>query len=185
MSLRRLVFAAVRTDSQPDRPIPRRPRRLLGLHLGLAALMSVLTSSCSEKECTELGCLPGLRVELTPLGSWKPGAYQFDLTIDGSSVTCQKTLPLTDCSRLSCSPADPRAVISTTGCNGLPADGGFSEIQVKDSTVKSVTVKVSRDRVELVNKTFIPQYKSFFPNGPECGPDCPYDVGKLEIPDGP
>ena len=165
---------------------PRKPRRAVASWLVFSALLvPLLELGCAAQYCTAIGCLDGLRVDLTPTSGWKMGSYRFDIEIDGVVTTCEGSLPLKPCTggpSLQCTPAGQRVVISESGC-ALPTEQhGFSQVSISDTAAKSVTIKVSRDGTPLVSKTLAPRYITSEPNGPGCPSTCTNASEMLVIP---
>lgn len=184
----------LRSSSNPSLPlagvpaprIPHRPRSGRGPQALLAALLlSIAGPGCVEKSCTEIGCVNGVTLDLTPAGGWKPGTYRFEIDIDGAVTTCEGSLPLAPCTsgpQVTCTPGGNRVRITESGC-ALPAgQHQFSQIHLSDESAKSVAVKVSRNGTELVQKTFAPKYLTSQPNGPGCPGICTEYANVLEIP---
>lgn len=188
MLSRLLSTSTVRSENLLDNHTRRQRRGAGGPQLALAALlMSFLASGCAEKSCTEIGCVNGLRVELTASSSWKPGMYKFAVNIDGDLTTCEGTLPLRPCAdgpSVKCTPAGNRVLITESGCALPPAQQGFSELRISDESAKSVMITVSRDGTELIKKTITPAYKTSQPNGPDCPGLCTGASDTLKISDG-
>lgn len=165
---------------------PRQPRRAVASWLAFTALLlPLLELGCADKHCTEIACVAGLRVGLTPSSGWKMGSYRFDIEVDGVMTTCEGSLPLKPCTSgpsLQCTPAGQRVVISESGCALPPEQQGFSDIAISDTAAKSVTIKVSRDGTALVSKTLAPKYTTSEPNGPSCPPTCTNAAETLNIP---
>jgi hypothetical protein len=157
---------------------------LAGLFVSIPGL-GCASSSPPQTGCTEIGCNDGLTVTFAPNSGWAPGSYRFVVDIDGQTTTCEGMLPLKDCDvgpSLQCSPASGRLGIGESGCALPPAQQGFSELHLGVPPAQSVTITVSRDGSELVQKTLTPQYKTSQPNGPNCEPVCQTASETLMIP---
>ena len=67
--------------------------RLGGVIAALA--VAVASDACFEYACTLVACSDGLTVTLQSTdGSWKPGIYTFDLTINHTTARCTITVNL-------------------------------------------------------------------------------------------
>lgn len=124
-------------------------------------------ASSGGRPCTEIGCDNGVRVDFT---FREPGAYVFDVTVDGAHVTCKATLPLPRQPPDACDRAD--VMLGLVG-SMLPADQqSISGLIFTSTTAGSISVRATRDGTALGDKTFAPPYvTSPGPNGPGCEPD--------------
>ena len=158
-------------------------RARVRLALAPLALAALALGSCSKGQsgttppggqvCTQIGCLDGLRVELTHPGAWPAGDYTFTLVADGAAITCVGALPLPPCEAGRALTCDrDGAQIVESGC-ALPADAhGFAEILLPGPPVAELALTIARGGEPLVATTLRPTYRESRPNGPGCEPLC-------------
>jgi hypothetical protein len=130
-------------------------------------------STPPPRACTEIGCVDGLHVELTPGSRWPAGRYRIDVEADGAAQSCEAVLPLKACDAgpsAQCSGA-ALATIGESGCALPPADHGLSDINFSGAP-KRVHVRITRDGAAIADKDISPTYKRLQPNGPGCEPVC-------------
>lgn len=123
-------------------------------------------ASGGGRACTEIGCENGVRVDFSYRDA---GTYVFDVTVDGTNVTCKATLPLPKQPPTACDRAD--VLLGLVG-SMLPADqqsiGGLIFLS---TTANSIHIRATRDGAALGEKTFAPPYVTApGPNGPGCEP---------------
>jgi hypothetical protein len=154
--------------------------------LAFAALLPLFVASCSQtiadQACTDIGCQNGLRLTWDQ-GSWKPGAYTVEATLDGIKVTCEGKLPLAACDSgptFHCSPSAPLRV-GESGCALPEAQHGLSGIDI-DAAPAQVRIVVKRDGVEVSAQELTPKYTDSRPNGPQCEPVCHQASATLAFP---
>jgi hypothetical protein len=123
------------------------------------------------RACTEIGCVNGLHLRVSPDAGWRAGAYRFDLELDGRPVTCEGALPLKPCGERSFTCDADGVALGESGC-ALPANAqGIAQIMVPGYPLQ-LSVRVSLNGAELANASFTPSYVSSQPNGPGCEPVC-------------
>ena len=125
----------------------------------------------SASACTDIGCLNGFQLNVSPSSGWAAGMYQFELTVDGRAITCQGAIPLLPCSEPSF-PCDADGVrLGVSGC-ALPAtQQGIASIMF-DGYPEAVSLRVLRNGSELQHADLTPTYTSSQPNGKGCEPVC-------------
>ncbi|MBX3193201.1 MAG: hypothetical protein KF819_39825 [Labilithrix sp.] len=135
-----------------------------------------------DRACTAIGCTDGLGISVTAPAGWKAGRYVFTVTADGSTQTCEGSLPLPSCGSpgLLCKGQDGVAQIGESGCALPAAQHSFSDIHFS-STPAQVNVHVARDGVVLAEQSFTPSYVTSQPNGPGCEPICKQASGSLTL----
>ncbi len=143
--------------------------------LSIAFLM-VYSAGCG---CTLVGCEDGLGIELKKgSGTWEPGKYVFEASIDGTKSSCTLDLPfVTD-------PGCPILVklgLMNNDPNGAAA-ATFPASVVIGVTATHVTLSISRDGVEIAKGDFTPTYSILEPNGERCGPTCHVAGDTLAVP---
>lgn len=154
-------------------------------HLSALAALAALAAACGAgatpppaaeppgRACTEIGCMDGLRVELTPGARWPAGRYGIEIEADGAKQSCEAVLPLKPCDAgpsVQCSGAD-LATIGESGCALPPAEHGLSEISFSGAP-KQVHVRITRDGATVADQDITPTYRRVQPNGPGCEPIC-------------
>jgi len=126
---------------------------------------ALLFSGCS-KVCTLAGCIDGLEIVLSATGHvgaspLPAGEYVISVTLDGVANTTTCAIGSTP---LRCSGATSTLSVGSGGSNIF--------VDISSDPIKSATITVTRDGVELVSRDFKPNYHAFSPNGPECEPTC-------------
>ncbi len=165
--------------------------RIAGITL-LAALAACAAKSPGPsdpgaKVCTQIGCIDGLRVNLTKPTPWAAGNYTFTFALDDAPVTCTGALPLPACDQgpaLRCQGDDKakRLVqIGESGCALPPEQHGFSDIQISGTPTK-IQLTIEHAETVLHSSEFAPTYVTTRPNGPECGPECRSASTELALP---
>lgn len=125
----------------------------------------------SPRACTEIGCIDGLHVTLTPGERWPAGAYAFDIQTDGGSTSCRGSLPLPPCGTPGLSCSGQAVQIGESGCALPAAAHGFSTLTFP-STPKRVHVRITRESEAIAERELQPVYQRVQPNGPGCEPVC-------------
>jgi hypothetical protein len=131
-------------------------------------------SGCSEKVCTQRGCGSAFEVTFRPTGNqWAAGTYSIAVIADGTSGTCDVTLPFASCTSTSTTCQGTRDwYASQSGC-ALPAgQHAINGIVFSEARPITVDIVVSRDGRQLAAETFTPTYETSQPNGPGCSPTC-------------
>lgn len=174
-----------------------RARRVAPLVAGLAAI--AVASRCTTKECTEIGCSDAFSiVAATADKSWAAGEYALALSVDGNEVSCAYTWPTTPPANggalsVQCSPAVTLSVEPETECKETthgdavsqsctPIPGQFTQRLTIQGTPARVDVVLRRDGAVLGERSFTPQYQTWYPNGEDCGPACRGDTQDWAIP---
>ena len=148
-------------------------RRLV---VALLLMAQAFVTGCTDgRACTLIGCLDSFSIRPTDPASLAPGAYEFQLVIDGRSITCSTGVPVTDavdaCENRG---TGPLTVVLT------PPD------RIQDITVSgspsTVAITIVRDGQVVVSKIFKPSYRESQPNGPDCPPICRNAEAVLELP---
>jgi hypothetical protein len=166
--------------------------RLGGVIAALA--VAVASDACFEYACTLVACSDGLTVTLQSTdGSWKPGIYTFDLTINHTTARCTITVNLAppevnpggqgQCpSGITLTMSQESTCVSHTktnpdgttefGSECAPIPGHFTQTLEISGTPSHVSLQISRDGQVLTNLELSPQYQTYQPNGPRCDPTC-------------
>lgn len=129
-----------------------------------------------------MGCVDGLRLELTPGSKWPAGSYRIELEADGATQSCTAVLPLKACDagpNVQCTGAT-LARIGESGCALPPGEHGLSDIEFS-GTPKRVHVRITRDATVVADKVLEPAYKKLQPNGPDCEPVCNSASGAISL----
>jgi hypothetical protein len=147
-------------------------QRLLALCLIVAC--GGQTLGCSSKACTLIGCGPAFEVRFQlAAGRWSAGTYDVTVTADGTTASCEVTLPFASCQTTSLSCTGVRDWQLDHGGCALPSEQhAIYGITFGRATPMSVDVVVSRDGQQLGEGRFTPIYESSEPNGPGCGDTC-------------
>lgn len=135
----------------------------------------------SKNECTAIGCSSGFSLDVSPSGAWAPGAYRFELAIDGREVVCEGALPLKPCAERSFSCDADGVRLGESGCALEPAAQGIASIAL-DGFPLALAIRVLKDGEELTSTELTPTYKAGQPNGPGCDPVCCSASGTLTVP---
>lgn len=119
------------------------------------------------RACTTMACQNGVDVEFSYRDA---GTYVFEVTVDGTKVTCTATLPL---AQQPPDPCDGPGVLLSLVGSMLPANQqSLGGLILTSTTATSVTIHATRDGVLLGDKTFAPPYVTNpGPNGPGCEPE--------------
>jgi hypothetical protein len=132
-------------------------------------------------ECTDIGCVNGLRLSVSPQSGWTAGAYRFELDVDSQPVACQGSFPLQSCEERSFSCDAGSVRLGVSGC-ALPSDQqGIADMAFEGYPLH-VSVRVLRDGKELVSTALEPAYTAGQPNGPGCEPVCCGASAQLVVP---
>lgn len=135
-----------------------------------------------------MGCVDGLRLELTPDSKWPAGAYRIEIEADGATQSCAAVLPLKACDAgqsVQCTGAS-LARIGESGCALPPGEHGLSDIQFS-AAPKRVHVRISRDGASrgeiavIADQELTPEYRRLQPNGPDCEPVCNSASARLSL----
>ncbi len=150
----------------------------------IVLLVSLGLSGClTTHECTEMGCVAGLTVDLrSASGAWAAGTYRFGIMADGVSLTCSATLPFASAQgdgTPPCSSGDVRLGLSGSA---LPAAQHAITDLVFTTSPRSVAVSITRDAKPFASATLSPTYATSQPNGPECGPTCRSGREVVDVP---
>jgi hypothetical protein len=143
-----------------------------------------------------------LELRLRPVdGTWQPGAYVLTVAVDGTSHSCDLTLPADlpmngSSTQLTCAPKlgfqgatlnpEVTCVERRTGdsvsqsCSPIP-DQFVLSVHI-DGTPKVLSVTLMRDGIELSAETLTPAYVQSQPNGEGCGPVCRQASVELALP---
>jgi hypothetical protein len=125
---------------------------LVALGVGL---LSTTFTACGPS-CADIGCLEAVTVSLDrPLAG--SGAYEVDVTADGTPMKCTTTLP--GGRSTTCSDSRVHPFVDATGLVGMAVDG----------RIRSLRVTVLRDGAQVADGTFQPVYEGVEVNGPGCG----------------
>jgi hypothetical protein len=142
--------------------------------LGIVFFASVFVPSCSEKECTLIGCASSLTIDFSGATD-SPGRYRIEMVADGVGSVCEVTLPAagSDACSFGSTPvldAPWRVEIRPDKTDGIDRVAG---IVFYNSAPASITFTVRRDdKIVGGGDSLKPMYTESFPNGPECGPAC-------------
>lgn len=148
-----------------------------------------LIAACPESErfersgkhpCTEIGCVSGYNINVSPSSGWAMGAYTFELTIDGRKVTCQGAIPLKTCGEQSFSCDADGVRLGESGCALPPDQQGIATIAFEGFPL-ALSVRVLKNGTELTSSALEPKYAAGQPNGPGCDPICCSAAAELEI----
>ncbi|MBX3233123.1 MAG: hypothetical protein KIT84_13215 [Labilithrix sp.] len=143
------------------------------LVVAVFASITVLSAACDGDDviggtsCTEAACNDGVLIDFEYR---EPGAYAFDVTVDGVTTTCTATLPLppseTD------DPCAAQGIYLTRTGAALSADmHSLGGIRLASTSAQNVTLEVRRDDQPIADRTFAVQYSvTPGPNGPDCEP---------------
>jgi hypothetical protein len=125
----------------------------------------------APRACTEIGCIDGLHVTLSPAESWPAGAYAFEIRTDAGSTSCRGSLPLPPCGTPALTCTGQPIQIGESGCALPHAAHGFSTITFSTAP-KQVHVRITRDDQPVVERELQPVYRRVQPNGAGCDPVC-------------
>jgi hypothetical protein len=151
-----------------------------GDHAAPEPLSPDLLAACPESErferaganeCTAIGCQSGYSLNVSPSSGWQPGAYRFELTVDGRAVKCTGALPLKACAERSFSCDADGVRLGESGCALEASQQGIAGIAF-DGFPLALSMRVLRDGVEVVSAELTPVYRAGQPNGPGCDPIC-------------
>jgi hypothetical protein len=125
------------------------------------------------RACTDMGCMDGLRIQMTKATAWPAGEYEMTFDLDGTAVNCKGSLPLPACEQgpaLSCTPTE-RVQVGESGCALPPEQHGWADVQIAESPTR-VQVTIRHGAEVLHTSELQPQYRTLQPNGPGCEPTC-------------
>lgn len=131
---------------------------------------SMLVAACgsdgpfSGRSCTLVGCEQNAKVNFS---FRDPGAYVFEVTVDGVKAICRETLPLSQST-----PCDRSDVLLARVGSALPANQqSIDGLILQTTTAKTVVVRVTRDGTLIGEKTIALSWTvTPGPNGPDCEP---------------
>jgi hypothetical protein len=171
------------------------------MRMFLALGLAVLASGCEvfTHSCTEIGCLDGVTLELTPGGgTFADGNYTLELIAETTRSACRFAIPdstpsqgtvgTVDCDlgldafiqqAAECTEMRTADAVSES-CRPLP--GQFTLNAQLQATPETLAVRLVRDGVSLVEQTLTPAYETSRPNGPDCDPECRQAQVSLELP---
>jgi len=140
--------------------------------VALAIVSGGQTGCWSSKACTLIGCGNSFQVPFQPAaGHWSPGRYDVTVVADGASGICTVTLPFDSCASAPvCTGADGWSVLES-GCALAPELHAIAGVTFT-TTPKNVQILISLDGRQVASGSFVPTYKVFQPNGPDCEPTC-------------
>lgn len=159
----------------------------------LEPLPPELVAACPESElfkrtgsnaCTAIGCQNGYNLDVSPSSGWAPGAYLFELIVDGRVVNCGGSIPLKACGEPSFSCSADGVRLGESGCALEPTQQGIASI-LFDGFPLALFVRVRRDGEQLVKAELSPVYALGQPNGPGCDPICCGASDTLTVSAGP
>jgi hypothetical protein len=136
------------------------------------------TASCEQGRCaeipalpcTEIGCGSAFSVQFEKSGSWTPGHYRVDVSLDGRSVQCAADIPLSCDAAPACD--DPQVLLQLSGC-ALPAEShAITGVDILTETPVEVSVGLLDEAGSMASGSWRPTYTTSQPNGPECPPEC-------------
>jgi hypothetical protein len=160
-------------------------RRTVFLSL-CAVFLSAPACAQPPQVCTQMGCLNGLTIRVTPEMSWPTGQYVLQFLVNNKTkVECKGMLPLKKCEKGASFTCDvPGVTIGESGC-ALPANQhGLSDIHIAAIPTK-LSLNIFHDGTMIHSRTYEPEYKTFRPNGPNCDPECTGgSVSLYELPQG-
>jgi hypothetical protein len=120
--------------------------------------------------CTEIGCGVAFSVQFEKSGTWTPGHYRVDVSLDGRTVECAADFPLACDAALACD--DPGISLQLSGCALPPESHAITGVDILTDTPAEVSVEVLDETGSLASGTWQPIYVTSQPNGPECSPEC-------------
>jgi hypothetical protein len=132
----------------------------------LLFLLACLPSpKLDDSACTEIGCTDGLAVNFTLT---TPGAWTFDLDLDGTVAHCSATLPLDGSGG-----CDTAGISLNLSGSELPEDQqSITGLTLEQTGIVSLGLTISRDGTQVWTDTLTPTYETLAPNGEACGPVC-------------
>ncbi len=139
------------------------------------ALIVALSASCSSsddgdgKGCTLIGCNTGMTVDFSK-AAWPAGDYEVAVELDGKTVTCKSTLPLSCTSSQGCD--DIGVLLTESGCALDKSQHKLGGIAIVNATPGSVKVDVKFGGASIGSGSWSPVWKTTRPNGPDCDPEC-------------
>ena len=133
-------------------------------------------SASDGLDCTEIGCVDGFSGQFAPAFT-AAGAYVFTLDLDGAGSTCAGTLPFND--DFSC---DGALGVTLSGTALPPSDQSLPGFQIMQTDFATLQLTVTRDGAEEASWTLTPEWETYAPNGPECGPVCTSAGAELSWP---
>lgn len=163
-------------------------------------IAALLAQGCSTHECTLVGCVNGVDVDLrTEPGTWADGRYTASFTTPQRTYQCSLQVPVdlplapTWSKPLACS-SDAEAegpggrfsgafqrYVACDQPRGIDPKSPDCERQVDhfmlrarfdELTPDTVGIRVERDGASLFEELLTLRYESWYPNGPECAPAC-------------
>jgi hypothetical protein len=139
------------------------------------ALWLACTCCSDSVTCTAAGCLDGFSIDLSQaLGSQElastlplpAGAYEVELALDGTQVTCHRTIPEElplDCNA-------PPILVERVVSMRSGMTFGF-DVEIRE-TPRVVNALIRYQGSTLAQGSFSPEYRKVEPNGAACGPVC-------------
>lgn len=146
-------------------------KRFLILASALIALPAV-AASCDGlgTACTEIGCDDGITLTVTSASGLTAGVYSISIAISGQGESASCTVTV-----------NSAAQVTDTTCD-LVDNTASSFTVVLHTAPETLTLTLDRDGTELGKQDFMPAYKAFQPNGPDCEPTCFQADASMQIP---
>jgi len=179
--------AAVQADRASD--VRKQARELIedyerGGTMCLAKCTAPGTASCQQGRCVEVPAVdpPGpipcteigrgfaFSVQFEKSGTWTPGHYRVDVSLDGRTVECAADFPLACDAAPACD--DPDVLLQLSGCALPPESHAITGVDILTDTPAEVSVELLNETGSLGSGTWQPTYVTSQPNGPECSPEC-------------
>ncbi|WP_438035572.1 hypothetical protein [Sorangium sp. So ce204] len=174
-------------------------RTTAALAAGFAVASAMPGCIMNQKQCTEMACSDTFTITAaTANKSWAAGEYTLELAVDGNAVSCAYSWTNTPNVGgsgvfVQCSPTVSVSVNAVEICTEtrrgggvsqscVPAPGQFTQQLAIRGTPARVDVVVRRDGALLGERSFTPAYRTWYPNGEDCGPGCRQDAQDWALP---
>jgi hypothetical protein len=155
----------------------------------LAKITGVIAVGCETHECTEIGCADGWSLTLVEADG-APAAHTLEALVDGAEFVCPQVS--LGARHVTCGASVTLELVDEVTCVEHETNGGisqictptgrFEEILAVSGTPKTVLVTLRDAGGEERQETFVPEYESSQPNGPDCSPTCRQAVDRWELP---
>jgi hypothetical protein len=146
-------------------PFDSKGNRFVKRAVSLFALAILMTGgSCDENDpCDDVACFSRfslyLHFDLDGVDTYPPGNYSLDVVVDGESSTCNFAIPEDRTAHYDCA---GREILAGPDLVFVTFPGTPAEVQVT----------LSIDGSAMFTDTYVPDYETISPNGPDCPSTC-------------
>lgn len=163
-------------------------------------VLACCAQGCSTQECTLVGCVNGVDVDLrTAAGTWNDGRYTASFATPQGTYQCSLQVPVdlpiapTWSKPLACTSdgeaggpggrftanfqrytacGEPRGIDPKSPECERQVDQFMLRARFDELTPETIGIRVERDGASMFEELRTLRYESWYPNGPECAPEC-------------